>query len=214
MALTKYNKKLLQFIYKLTKLKGYNSNNEISKKIIIDDEQISAKTIGRWFDYLKQFCFDYHIYLDYEDLGLQYITVFLKGDVNTLLNKIVFQNSVFPLISFNSFEITHQFVYLVPKQYVEEFKKEVKELTNNTKTEIEIYECKTALDIFNILDECIDEEGYFHPQNRHYKEQRSEIAEYLKTRKEIKIHQEIKKNPLIIPLYFEHYHEKWSSKEI
>ena len=71
-----YHPKILEFLYELSKLDRYYSDRELSRRIRIQGEIVTSKTIRRWFDFLHSTCFDYHPYIEIEKLGLELFYAF------------------------------------------------------------------------------------------------------------------------------------------
>ena len=68
--ITKYHPKILEFLYKLSLQDRYYSDRELARRITVNNERVTSKTIRRWFDFLHSQCFDYYPYPFLEKIGL------------------------------------------------------------------------------------------------------------------------------------------------
>ncbi len=199
-----YHKKILEFLYELSKQDKYYSDRELSKKIRINNERVTSKTIRRWFDLLESTCFDYHPYIYIERLGLELFYAFYNEDKGIIISPYTsYLNKSIDLRNMRNI-VTHSF--WVPQGY-ESLMKIIPKIEKFYSKEV----------IVNPLHKMFDDKGNIYPLKDLSEEQENNIRRVINSLKNIheqEIRGEIKRNPLIIPIIFEYDKEHWSSIEV
>ncbi len=203
----RFHPKILEFLYKLSRLDKYYSDRELAKRIKIQGNQVTSKTIRRWFDFLHTTCFDYHPYIHIEKLGLQVLYLFYP-----LTEGLIESNYTSYLnisISLKNMEknITHGF--WIPHDIGKEVLDKKKFQNYN------FFHSKEAL--VGPLHKMFDKKGNIMPLKELDFQQEQDIKKLLYNLKHpVKPYmiKEVKNNPLIIPVAFEYDKEHWSSVEV
>lgn len=231
MTLSDYDPKLLEFLYELTKLKKVMSYKEIARNIKIRGESVSAKTVERWFSYLRKSKvivedkeYDKFLYFPkfyYEKLGLRYIYVMIEDPDKDILEKFPFakyQNYALWLYDFNLRKEILTIAYPLPVGHISKFKQHWQKAKDNKLIKsYRIHEVYSSFMIYSTWHKVLDNRGIFHPSLNDENEidrQLKDFEYYLNNLPEVKLASEIRKDPLIIPVLFEHHLEAVSSQSL
>lgn len=228
MTLKLYDKKLLNFMYELTKLDKFYSPYALSKKITLEGgRKVTPRTIQKWFKFLREPWefqgkkidkFSYYPTFFYEKLGLQRVFVFFeirkKVSLKKLFKEIPYYDYVTWLHDLNKNKEILLVSYLIPKESLEKFKEKLR------KTKILIYPFFYSTSPFKIHSpwhKVIDHNGIFHPElndENEIERQLYGLGYYLNNLPESEMVSQIKRNLLVIPTVFEHTRENWSSLKV
>ncbi|MFH1174846.1 MAG: hypothetical protein V1725_06950 [archaeon] len=212
-----FDKKLMNFLYELTKLDKYYSDNELANKILLEgSKRVTSKTIRSWFRVLDKGCFDYYPYPQYEKFGLQLYILFADADEHVLINKIPYQYYVAKWYSFRDLKEVLVLAYLIPTGFEKEFGDLVKkEHALDNLRWYQLYKAGIPLALYNEFHRCINRDGsgkLHKPKN--LEEQLSLLKHHYQHLPRPVLADIIKKNPFIIPVVFEYSRDHWHSKQV
>ncbi|MCD6590150.1 hypothetical protein J7K74_03125 [Candidatus Woesearchaeota archaeon] len=200
-----YHPKILEFLYELSKLDRYYSDRELSRRIRIQGEIVTSKTIRRWFDFLHSTCFDYHPYIEIERLGLELFYAFYplkKGVIDSPYSTYLNVS-----ISLKSLKRVITQAYWIPVGN--------KDLMSGILPMVQSFYSKEV--IVGPLHRMIDRNGNIRVLDKLSMEQLESVKRVLSNLNRIeepKMIKAVKRNPLIIPVAFEYDKEHWSSIEV
>jgi hypothetical protein len=217
MALSKYDKGLLEFMYQLTLHKTYMNSIEISKAIKVQGKSVTDRTVRRWFKYLHAQHFDYFPRLKYNRLGLQSIWVLSDMDEN-VLKAIPHKLDVVKCMDLGTFKPCFLVAYLIPKGYAGQFRKFWSvALQRGLISCYRIFESRCPVDFYSSFHELVGEDGRINfPENYDTKHQffHGLLKGSIEENVEVNMHDSVRKNPFIVPLVFEYFREHWSSHHV
>lgn len=224
-----YDYNLLNFLHELTKLDRFMSYKDLSKAIVLENgKKISPKTIERWFNFLKaeynhpksktKEKFNFYPAFFHEKLGLTLVWIISEKHNPKILDMLPFQFYIAWLFDPKINESVLLTCYLVPIIYLERFKQEWKKMKRQGLVKnYKFYVTYKGFTIYSPWHKVIDEEGMFHPENNVEEEINRQVRKfgyYLNDLPKIEIMNPIKKNPLIVPVLFEHQYQYWTSPKI
>lgn len=232
-----YNKKLLKFLYELTKLKKFMSHKEISSELAEREFKISPKTVERWFKFLNKPykheiregyekynpfpIFNFFPTFFYEKLGLASVYLILEEPKRAMIKSFPFQKyNDYATWLFDSSKLKSVLLlgFVVPINKIDKFKESYSiEKKKGTLGNFEIYITNKSFNIYSPWNKVISKNGLFHPEKNDLNEielQIDEFNKYLNNLPKIEMIPEIKNNPLIIPPIFEQHRAGWSSSKI
>lgn len=220
MALSKFDSKLLEFIYQLTLHQKLMNPREMSHIISIQGKKISERTIKRWLKYLRKEYFTYYPNINYEQLGLKRMILFLNEPKNPELTKIIPYKS-YIMSGKNLTENCESLVihYLVPYEKTKEFKQFWKYALKNKLVGsficFEVKEGSKTTTLYSPIHKIITSDGYLNFckdfDNSYFTRL---FSENLKYKGKLKLNEKIIKNPLIVPILIEYFREHISSKKV
>ncbi|MFQ6009746.1 MAG: hypothetical protein ACE5J7_01345 [Candidatus Aenigmatarchaeota archaeon] len=212
MVLNRYDNKLLEFMYLLTKKQKHMNSIEIARYLSSHGKKITDRTIRRWFHYLHKYHFDYFPYPKYGTLGL--VPIFTLVEFNEkLLEVLPYRLSIIYGINFQDFERCLINTHLIPTNHLNDFKALCSEAS-----EYGIFKK------YFIFDSAV---AFFSPFHKIFK--RDGLVEFpenydidnsyftgllrncLQSDKSNRLEKEVKENPLIIPIILEYFREHRSS---
>ena len=224
-----YDYNLLNFLHELTKIDRFMSYKDLSKAIVLENgKKVSPKTIERWFNFLKKEYnhpksktkekFNFYPAFFHEKLGLISVCIISEKPNLKLLGRLPFQDYVIWLFDPKINESVLLIGYLVPIIYLERFKREWKKMKRQGLVKnYKFYITYKGFTIYSPWHKVIDKDGIFHPENNSEEEIDRQIRRfryYLNDLPKIEIMNPIKKNPLIVPVLFEHQYQYWTSPKI
>jgi hypothetical protein len=221
MKLERFNKKLLYFLYSLTKEPRIMKSDDLARKIKqIDGSKVSGRTVRRWFSFLQGSCFDYYYYIKYESLGLVTAYVIVKGqkDLNKILNKIPLHDYATYVFDTKSMEEVVLLRYLIPIEKIKEFENHWSDFYDDGLVRrYWIHYLSTPTMIYSPFHKTISREGEF--SNDNVKESDYDfffklLYKNLNTKRVPKVDDAIKENPLILPVLLSQSREHWASTKI
>lgn len=215
MALSTYNKDLLEFMYNLTFTPKIRPPLDISKFLELRGQKVSERTIKRWFMYLGN-NIAYHARINYASLNLQTVYVLLKEAHPKLLTTIPY--SVVPFYGYDATNLikytgTHFPIPIGKEKELEEFLTNAKEL--NLLQDFELFPYNQVADSYLPFHEVIDLEGNF-KFNQTYDISHFEALFDYAVRKpsEQKLSKIVEKNPITLPIIVEYSRKRWSSHKV
>ncbi len=218
MSLKPFNKDLLNFLYFLVRNQEYMNSVQISKKFTLNGEKITDRTIRRWFRYLqKTHKLDYFPYINYENIGLCYISVVLYGLKNEALLKInPYNNYIFTAFDTKRMKRCMLVNYCLPYERLGEFKSFWKNAKKRKLIEnCEFIHMKKPVAYYSPFHEVLDKDGKLklnsQINNSYFT---GLLKQNLKQKYKVDINKEVLKNPFIIPVMFEYFREYRSSRNV
>ena len=215
MALSTYNKELLEFMYNLTLTPKIRPPFEISKFLETRGQKVSERTIKRWFLYLGN-NIAYHARINYASLNLQTVYVLLKNPNPELLETIPY--SVAPFYGYDATTLTKYTGTHFPippgkENELEEFLNKAKEL--KLLQDFEVFPYNQVADSYLPFHKIVDIDGNFNFGQTYDISHFESLLDYaLKKPSEQKLSKLIEKNPIIIPIIVEYSRKRWSSHKV
>ena len=226
-----YNKKLLNFMYQLTKLKRFESYRKLSRHITVDEgRHVSPKTVQKWIKFLsekvsynnkKLVKFLYYPTFFYEKFGLRRVFVLsqlTKETKNNIRNILKIDYNDYACWLYDTTKLSYVLLtaYLIPKGF--NLKKRFNELKKQgTLSDYEIISTHKGFYFYSPWSKVIDRYGNFHPENNDKGEIEQQIEKfkyYVKHLPKIEVIKQVKQNPLIVPAVFEYSREYYSSRKV
>lgn len=226
MTLTTYNKKILEFIYELSKLNRVYSYRELAKRVRIQGKEVSAKTIQSWLEWLDQpyerfgmkkpFKLLYYPVPIIEKIGLSRITALFNTTNPEIISEIKTYSDFTAIVSELSTLKKKLFVqFLVPKKREAEF---IKNLKQKYSLIISFtIQTNTGYLVVNPLHKIIEESGNHVPENlpqEWINQQSNKVLLHLERTAVEQENSLVKKNQFIIPVIFEYGKHFRSSTEV
>lgn len=229
MTLSVYDRKILNFIYELSKQERLYSTKEIAKRIMLEGgKQLSEKTVQRWFKFLRKpypikgsltnSMFSYYPSVYFEKLGLSLAYVLYYDTNMKILESMPYQ--LFAGFAYNPSKNQECLIvgYAVPQKQKKELKKFVQRMVAEGHAEkAKLIPVKTAFTFMAPLHKVMDRNGRFDNELNSEDEIEKQIAKFKTFLIEVNrgdVWREIRKNPLIIPTIFEYQYEFWSSLKV
>jgi len=213
-----FDPRLLQLLYYLTRRQAWLSPHEIAKEFRVDGSPFTARTIHRWFQFLREKgSFVYYPYPRANVLGLQDVLVRIRGLRNPAILGIL------PFAASFNVELGLQdstpFVsqgYWVPVPFMAEFQEYWRAARDlGLLASVEIFRSRNMHFIYSPFHEFITASGVaeFHgPADNRYFE--ILLKRHLKEAFEVRIGDRIAKAPLTIPVAVEHIWSHCSSRQV
>lgn len=215
--LKQYNQKFLELAHFLALNKTFMNHSEVASAFA-KHKQISERTVRRWLKVMQKHCFDYFPGLCYECLGLRWVSVIIE-DVKDygFLKMLPHLAYTYPSVNFQNFKRSFLLGYLIPEgcqkklEKIFEYAKE-----KNLIDDYVLFITKTPM-IYSYapFHDVIDSDGNLHFAGEHDNTYFTGLLkENLEQDCDCRMRDEIKKNPLVIPILFEYLREHWSSKKV
>ena len=214
-----FDKKILEFMYNLTRRQSFMNSVEIANSVLVSNKKISDRTIRRWFNHLKKNVFTYYPYIKYESLGLIPVIVQISDLKNEkLLDIIPHKIYLVKGVTFKNFENSYLTMYLLPIARLEEFK-----IFWNTALEkdlikdLHIFVSRTPIAYYSPFHKIVNHKGHLefpHESELDNSYFNSILHKNISSKHKVKLHPKIADNPFIIPVIFEYFREHKSSKKV
>ncbi len=118
-----FDKRLLEFIYRLTLHKKLMNSREMAQNITIRGKKVSERTIKRWLKHLREnHYFTYHLSIKFERLGLSSLALTVYGLRNpALLDVIPYKIYLMKGVDFRTHQECFFVNYKIPNEMFQEF---------------------------------------------------------------------------------------------
>lgn len=221
MTLDPFDRRLLVLLHFLTKQRKVLNSREIAQKFVLPNgRKVTDRSIRRWFTFLQGQCLDYYHDVKYENLALVPVYILLRKPVNA--QKLL---QMFPLHDYVTYVFDTKIMeeiffvrYLIPKNLLKQFNKFWKKAKAQGLVEnFWIYYFMSPTLIYSPFHKVLDRHGEFQDSEIGEEEYNfffNSLSENLTRKKEFKLSEPVKENPLIVPLLFTQYREQWSSLKI
>ncbi len=212
MSLSKYDGKLLEMMYLLTRKQRYMNPAEVARYLSMQGKQVTDRTVRRWFDYLHRHHFDYFPYPRYSAMGL--VPVWVLTDFNEkVLEAVPHKSAIVHGLDSRTLEKCLFCMYLVPAEHVKEFKG----LWKSSPSRCHVFEIGSAVAFYSPFHELIDRNGIAtFPEdhtvdNSHFTQL---LRSNIENESETKVDDRIVNNPMMIPIIWECFRQHMSSQKI
>ncbi|MCD6547497.1 MAG: hypothetical protein J7K22_03015 [Nanoarchaeota archaeon] len=215
MTIQYFDRRLLEFIYHLTKEQRYMNSIEISKYLKQKGVNVSDRTVRRWFTRLEKAGFQYFPFPKYDVLGLQWVIVLVYGVKDeSIFDIIPYDMYISKGAGFSDHNLEYICSYVIPQDSYNKFVKfwefaKQKKLIKDFK----ILKINRATFLFSpfhkiVKDGIIKFDSQFKLDNC--------FLNLLKEEKKFNndIHPLIKKNPIVLPILLEYYRRHVSSYDV
>jgi len=213
-----FDQRLMRLLSFLTRKQAWLSPVEISKEFRPDSDQVSVRTVHRWFSVLREKGgFVYYPYPRANALGLADVLLTIHGLRDPrVLGIIPFAASFNVEIGLVKGEPFVRQGYWVPATAMAEFRdfwRAARDL--DLLEDVEMYSSRNTHFIFSPFEELITEDGsalWSRPSdNSHF---RALIRDDFRDPFEVKLSERLAENPLLIPLVVEHIWAYYSSRQV
>jgi len=215
MVLNLYSKDLLKFMYNLTKTDKVLNPTELSRFLREQNQEVSDRTIKRWFSYLRKHC-GYFSYINYSSMGLTPVSVLLKNPNPELIKIIPYLFYAFS--GFNASSLTKYIIVfsLVPVDKHDEFKSFWNSVAKkNLIEDFYSFPFNHVVDFYSPFHKVINESGDFDLSEKNMGRPNPLDLSFIMNKPiNADMHKLIKHNPLIIPILIEYSRERWSSHRV
>ena len=215
MVLSKYKPDILRFVYNLTRTEEVLSPLRLSKFLNSIGQDVSDRTIKRWFNFLGA-DIGYFSMINYSEIGLMSVAVLIKNPNEIIVEIIPYLYHVFSGYDGTNLDDYLIIQMLVPKGHI----KEVEQFWNVSKDlklidEYDLFPFNNVVDIYSPFQDIIDETGQFIFEKQFDNSKFINLLNY-KSRKSsvLKMNSLVRKNPLLIPVLIEYSRERWSSHQV
>lgn len=215
MVLGRYDTKLLEFIYMLTKKQKHMNSLEIAKYISSRDRMVTDRTVRRWFSYLRKYHFDYFPYPRYYAMGLVPVWVLMRFN-ERFMEILPYKAAVVYGINFQNFEKCLLNLYLIPASHIKEFKS----LCSMGARDGVVKKCHTfssAVAYYSPFHRIFSKDGLVEFPEDHVIDNSyfsSILKHSLNSNSSNELREEITENPFIIPVILEYFREHRSSHQV
>src|SRR3990172_3826006 len=213
-----FDPRLMELLSFLTKRQAWLSPYDISREFRVDGSKITARTVHRWFHFLRERgSFVYYPYPKANLLGLQDVLVRIHGLKNpSVLSILPFGASLNVEVTLGTGEPFVTQGYWVPGPALESFRDYWRAAGDLGLTdEVEILRCQNTHFIYSPFERTIAEDGTAGIRgpidNKHFE---ALLRRNLRRPFEIRIGEQIGKSPLVLPLVVEHIWTYYSSRQV